>query len=190
MVESYRAILTCVPLIYVNVICYQDVHIANTPFHGLKMREREILKARRQLLTMMGDLLREAAGQRERENSEREQQCSCLFLKTNTKDCYFVFLSIPVNHSCVCVCARVYCNYITGAASSNAALPCESPPPITEKHRYKYRHIHARHPLFSFSSPCYSLSCTLSNSESNFRVFFSRVERQSIEVQIFQVPFF
>lgn len=81
----------CVPLIYVNVICYQDVHIANTPFHGLKMREREILKARRQLLTMMGDLLREAAGQRERENSEREQQCSCLFLKTNTKDCYCVF---------------------------------------------------------------------------------------------------
>lgn len=182
--------MTCVPLIYVNVICYQDVHIANTPFHGLKMREREILKARRQLLTMMGDLLREAAGQRERENSEREQQCSCLFLKTNTKDCYFVFLSIPVNHSCVCVCARVYCNYITGAASSNAALPCESLPPITEKHRYKYRHIHARHPLFSFSSPCYSLSCTLSNSESNFRVFFSRVERQSIEIQIFQVPFF
>ncbi|XP_030290472.1 ankyrin repeat and MYND domain-containing protein 1 isoform X2 [Sparus aurata] len=84
----------------------QDVHIANTPFHGLKMREREILKARRQLLTMMGDLLREAAGQRERENSEREQQC---------------------------------------AASSNAALPCESLPPITEKHRK---------PLFKFCYHC------------------------------------
>ncbi|XP_076577750.1 ankyrin repeat and MYND domain-containing protein 1 isoform X2 [Chaetodon auriga] len=53
----------------------QDVHIANTPYHALNMRDREIFKARRQLLSMMGDLQRRTAGQRERENLERERLC-------------------------------------------------------------------------------------------------------------------
>ncbi|XP_029002499.1 ankyrin repeat and MYND domain-containing protein 1-like isoform X2 [Betta splendens] len=48
----------------------QDLRIANTPFHALNMREREIFKTRQQLLSMMGDLLRQAAAQRERERSE------------------------------------------------------------------------------------------------------------------------
>ncbi|XP_070816972.1 ankyrin repeat and MYND domain-containing protein 1 [Chaetodon trifascialis] len=54
----------------------QDVHIANTPYHALNIRDREIFKARRQLLRMMGDLQRRAAGQRERENLERAQLSS------------------------------------------------------------------------------------------------------------------
>ncbi|KAM3876348.1 ankyrin repeat and MYND domain-containing protein 1 [Diretmus argenteus] len=36
----------------------QDSHIANTPYNTLKMRDRETLKTRLQLLSIMGDLLR------------------------------------------------------------------------------------------------------------------------------------
>ncbi|XP_074524547.1 ankyrin repeat and MYND domain-containing protein 1 [Halichoeres trimaculatus] len=39
----------------------QNVRIAHTPFHALNLREREILKTQRHLLSMMGDLLRETA---------------------------------------------------------------------------------------------------------------------------------
>ncbi|KAM7387688.1 hypothetical protein PAMP_023910 [Pampus punctatissimus] len=51
----------------------QDSRIASTPFHALNMHERETFKARHQLLSMMGDLLRQAAGQREREQLEKER---------------------------------------------------------------------------------------------------------------------
>nr|XP_046248133.1 ankyrin repeat and MYND domain-containing protein 1 isoform X2 [Scatophagus argus] len=54
----------------------QDVTIAKTPFHALNTRERQTFRARRQLLRMMGELLRETAGRRERENSDRERQGS------------------------------------------------------------------------------------------------------------------
>uniref|UniRef100_A0A3Q3EG13 Ankyrin repeat and MYND domain containing 1 n=1 Tax=Labrus bergylta TaxID=56723 RepID=A0A3Q3EG13_9LABR len=37
-----------------------DLRIAHTPFHALNMRERETFKARRQLLSMMGDLHRQS----------------------------------------------------------------------------------------------------------------------------------
>lgn len=82
-------------MLYVTV---QDSRIANTPFHALNMREREIFKARRQLLSMMRDLLRRTAGQREAENLEREQQltlngqCKVLVLLKATKyDYYFEY---------------------------------------------------------------------------------------------------
>ncbi|KAM7011941.1 ankyrin repeat and MYND domain-containing protein 1 [Tautogolabrus adspersus] len=58
---------------YAHYSFNQDLRIAHTPFHALNMRERETFKARRQLLSMMGDLLRESACQRQREISEREQ---------------------------------------------------------------------------------------------------------------------
>ncbi|XP_070688383.1 ankyrin repeat and MYND domain-containing protein 1 [Pempheris klunzingeri] len=58
---------------YAHYSFKQDVRVANTPFHALNMHERETFKARRQLLSMMGDLLRRTAG-RERENLESEQQ--------------------------------------------------------------------------------------------------------------------
>lgn len=53
----------------------QDVRIAKTPFHALNMRERETFKERSELLSMMGDLLRQTAAQRE-ESSERQRQCT------------------------------------------------------------------------------------------------------------------
>ncbi|XP_029905656.1 ankyrin repeat and MYND domain-containing protein 1 isoform X2 [Myripristis murdjan] len=58
---------------YAHYAFKQDSRIANTPFHALSMREREIFNARRRLLSMMGDLLRQAAVQRERERLEKQQ---------------------------------------------------------------------------------------------------------------------
>ncbi|KAJ4942938.1 hypothetical protein JOQ06_005450 [Pogonophryne albipinna] len=85
----------------------QDSHIANTPFHALSMRERETFKARRQLLSMMGDLLRQTAAQREREQHHT----------TNITSSTERFVH-------------------TGAGPSNRPLPsCESIPPTTVTHR-------------------------------------------------------
>ncbi|XP_033937332.1 ankyrin repeat and MYND domain-containing protein 1 isoform X4 [Pseudochaenichthys georgianus] len=85
----------------------QDSHIANTPFHTLSMRERETFKARRQLLSMMGDLLRQTAAQREIEQHHT----------TNITSSTERFVH-------------------TGAGPSNRPLPsCESIPPTTVTHR-------------------------------------------------------
>ncbi|KAM4629235.1 ankyrin repeat and MYND domain-containing protein 1 [Polymixia lowei] len=51
----------------------QDLRVAQTPYHTLSMRERKVFNARRQLLSLMGDLLRQAAVRTERERLEREQ---------------------------------------------------------------------------------------------------------------------
>ncbi|XP_075901578.1 ankyrin repeat and MYND domain-containing protein 1-like isoform X2 [Nelusetta ayraudi] len=53
----------------------QDMRIANIPFHALSMQEKETFKERCELMSTMGDLLRQTARQREQENLEREQ-CS------------------------------------------------------------------------------------------------------------------
>ncbi|XP_034065885.1 ankyrin repeat and MYND domain-containing protein 1 [Gymnodraco acuticeps] len=85
----------------------QDSHIANTPFHALSMRERETFKARRQLLSMMGDLLRQTAAQREIEQHHTTN------ITSSTERCVH-----------------------TGAGPSNQPLPsCESIPPTTVTHR-------------------------------------------------------
>ncbi|KAK5906894.1 hypothetical protein CesoFtcFv8_004799 [Champsocephalus esox] len=85
----------------------QDSHIANTPFHTLSMRERETFKAQRQLLSMMGDLLRQTAAQREIEQHHT----------TNITSSTERFVH-------------------TGAGPSNRPLPsCESIPPTTVTHR-------------------------------------------------------
>nr|XP_061831494.1 ankyrin repeat and MYND domain-containing protein 1-like [Nerophis lumbriciformis] len=52
----------------------QDLRIANTPFHTLNMGERETFKTRRHLLSIMGDLLRHTAVQREKEQIEKEKR--------------------------------------------------------------------------------------------------------------------
>ncbi|XP_062251551.1 ankyrin repeat and MYND domain-containing protein 1 isoform X1 [Platichthys flesus] len=52
----------------------QDGRIAHTPYLALTHRERETFTKRHQILSMMGNLLREAAVQREKEALEREQQ--------------------------------------------------------------------------------------------------------------------
>ncbi|XP_076010520.1 ankyrin repeat and MYND domain-containing protein 1-like [Genypterus blacodes] len=44
----------------------QDSRIAKTPFHALTMQERETLKERKLLLSMMGDLMRQAVASMER----------------------------------------------------------------------------------------------------------------------------
>ncbi|XP_069560809.1 ankyrin repeat and MYND domain-containing protein 1 [Brachyistius frenatus] len=58
---------------YAHYYFNQDVRIATTPFAVLNRRERETLKARRLLLKMMADLLRQTFAQRERENLKRER---------------------------------------------------------------------------------------------------------------------
>ncbi|XP_076010521.1 ankyrin repeat and MYND domain-containing protein 1-like [Genypterus blacodes] len=45
----------------------QDIRIAKTPFHALTMQERETLKERKLLLSMMGDLMRQAVASMESE---------------------------------------------------------------------------------------------------------------------------
>ncbi|XP_056270526.1 ankyrin repeat and MYND domain-containing protein 1 isoform X3 [Pseudoliparis swirei] len=101
---------------YAHFSFNQDSRIANTPFHVLNMRERETYTARRQLLSMMGDLLRKIAGQREKEHLEREQRLTLKITGTsNTERCVYTEAD---------------------AISSNMLLPsCESLSPITEKQR-------------------------------------------------------
>ncbi|XP_030646954.1 ankyrin repeat and MYND domain-containing protein 1 [Chanos chanos] len=49
----------------------QDWHIAHTPYHALNQREREVYNARRQLLGLMGDLVRQEAVKMERQRMEQ-----------------------------------------------------------------------------------------------------------------------
>ncbi|KAE8293896.1 Ankyrin repeat and MYND domain-containing protein 1 [Larimichthys crocea] len=79
---------------YAHYSFNQDSRIAKTPFHALNMRERETFKARRQLLKMMGDLLRQTAVQRERENLEREQH---LALNSTSSTERFVYTGAGAN---------------------------------------------------------------------------------------------
>ncbi|XP_054458909.1 ankyrin repeat and MYND domain-containing protein 1 [Anoplopoma fimbria] len=98
---------------YAHYSFKQDLRIANTPFHALNNLERETFKARRQLLSMMGDLLRQIAGQRIKEDLENEQR-----LKSNSHSTErFVYTD-------------------AGAISSNQSLhSCESVSLQTEKQR-------------------------------------------------------
>ncbi|XP_008332883.1 ankyrin repeat and MYND domain-containing protein 1 isoform X2 [Cynoglossus semilaevis] len=52
----------------------QDPRIANTPFHTLSAEERESFVRRRQLLSLMGDLLRQAAHKKDMEEREKEEE--------------------------------------------------------------------------------------------------------------------
>ncbi|KAK6314115.1 hypothetical protein J4Q44_G00155740 [Coregonus suidteri] len=58
---------------YAHYAFHQDWRIAHTPYHALNQREREAYNARRQILSVMGDLLRQAAIRMERQRGEREQ---------------------------------------------------------------------------------------------------------------------
>ncbi|XP_047192844.1 ankyrin repeat and MYND domain-containing protein 1 isoform X2 [Scophthalmus maximus] len=89
----------------------RDLRIANTPFHALNMLERETFKSRRHLLSMMGDLLRQTAGQRKTENMQRQ-----LKPDGNSGTQWFVYTGAD-------------------ATSSNEPLSCQSRPHTTEKHR-------------------------------------------------------
>ncbi|TNN53088.1 Ankyrin repeat and MYND domain-containing protein 1 [Liparis tanakae] len=92
---------------YAHFSFNQDLRIANTPFHVLNMRERETCTARRQLLSMMGDLLRKTAGQREKEHLEREQRLT----KPAIKFCYQCGRSVSVKLTACRRCRKVfYCS--------------------------------------------------------------------------------
>uniref|UniRef100_A0A8D3BC57 MYND-type domain-containing protein n=1 Tax=Scophthalmus maximus TaxID=52904 RepID=A0A8D3BC57_SCOMX len=92
---------TCLSTVVRTVVCtcyvtIQDLRIANTPFHALNMLERETFKSRRHLLSMMGDLLRQTAGQRKTENMQRQLkpdgQCNA-FMEGKKKIVMLCFLS-------------------------------------------------------------------------------------------------
>ncbi|XP_023284574.1 ankyrin repeat and MYND domain-containing protein 1 [Seriola lalandi dorsalis] len=121
----------------------QDLRIANTPFHALSMRERETFKARRQLLSMMRDLLRRTAGQWETKNLDGEQH-----------------LTLNGTSS-----AERFVHKGAGAISSNRPLlSSESLPHITEKHRK---------PLFKFCYQCgRSVSVKLTACSRCHKVFY------------------
>uniref|UniRef100_A0A8C2WTP8 MYND-type domain-containing protein n=1 Tax=Cyclopterus lumpus TaxID=8103 RepID=A0A8C2WTP8_CYCLU len=99
-----------------------DTHIAKTPFHVLNMRERETYTARRELLSLMGDLLRQIAGQREKEHLLREQRltsgpvtqrgvCTQGQMKPVIKFCYQCGRSVSVKLTACSRCRKVfYCS--------------------------------------------------------------------------------
>ncbi|XP_008292890.1 ankyrin repeat and MYND domain-containing protein 1 [Stegastes partitus] len=102
---------------YAHYSFSQDLHIAKTPFHILSKREREIFKARRQLLSKMGELLRQTAGQRERQNlssnrpllshgglQEKAENCR----KPVFKFCYHCGRSVSVKLTACCRCHKVF----------------------------------------------------------------------------------
>ncbi|XP_035509475.1 ankyrin repeat and MYND domain-containing protein 1 [Morone saxatilis] len=99
----------------------QDSRIANTPFHALNMRERETFKARRQLLSMMGDLLRQTVAQREQEGTERFvhkgsenlSPIKDIHRKLGFKFCYHCGRSVSVKLTACSRCHKVfYCSRI------------------------------------------------------------------------------
>ncbi|XP_067085546.1 ankyrin repeat and MYND domain-containing protein 1 [Osmerus mordax] len=57
---------------YTHYTFQQDWRIAHTPYHALNPREREAYNARRQTLSLMGDLLRQAVVRLERQRLDRE----------------------------------------------------------------------------------------------------------------------
>ncbi|KAL0160456.1 hypothetical protein M9458_044181, partial [Cirrhinus mrigala] len=61
---NYSALTRPVPL------SHQNQRMAHTPYHALNKHERQAYNARRQLLDLMGDLLRQAAIRMEKERSQ------------------------------------------------------------------------------------------------------------------------
>ncbi|KAJ8279854.1 hypothetical protein COCON_G00069200 [Conger conger] len=57
---------------YAHYVFQQDGRIAHTPYHALSPAERDVYNARRHLLGVMGDVLRQAAVQAEHQRAEAE----------------------------------------------------------------------------------------------------------------------
>lgn len=92
------------------------MRIANIPFHALSMQEKETFKERCELMSTMGDLLRQTARQREQETLEREQCISLFFFKFNLFNFYIpviIFLFFEeANVDFWC------CIYLTGSSET------------------------------------------------------------------------
>ncbi|XP_061739860.1 ankyrin repeat and MYND domain-containing protein 1-like [Nerophis ophidion] len=81
----------------------QDSGIANTPYHALNMRERETFTTRRRLLSMMGNMLKKAIAQREREKHLLQNGPN-----TSFKFCYHCGCSSSVKLTACTRCHKVY----------------------------------------------------------------------------------
>ncbi|KAI5609871.1 ankyrin repeat and MYND domain-containing protein 1 [Silurus asotus] len=73
---------------YAYYMFNKDWRVAHTPYHALKQQEREAYNARRQLLTMMADLTRQAATNMEKQRLENEKKQG---IKSNSPTDKFVF---------------------------------------------------------------------------------------------------
>nr|XP_061831490.1 ankyrin repeat and MYND domain-containing protein 1-like isoform X1 [Nerophis lumbriciformis] len=86
----------------------QDSGIANTPYHALNMTERETFQTRRQLLSMMGNMLKKAVAQRERGQQQREEYLLQNDPNTSFKFCYYCGCSSNVKLTACTRCHKVY----------------------------------------------------------------------------------
>ncbi|XP_071403051.1 ankyrin repeat and MYND domain-containing protein 1 [Centroberyx affinis] len=103
---------------YAHYAFNQDLRIANTPFHALNMRERETFNARRQLLSMMGDLQRQAAVHMERERLERDQR-----LRLHGQYCLREHVRSPLLKFCY-QCGRSVSVVLTACSRCHQVLYC------------------------------------------------------------------
>ncbi|KAM9797525.1 ankyrin repeat and MYND domain-containing protein 1 isoform 2-T2 [Syngnathus typhle] len=107
---------------YAHVSFNQDSGIAHTPYHALSMEGREMFKIQRQLLSMMGSLLKKTVVQREREHLVRIDKGAIYFdakmeaptglkLRSPFKFCYQCGRSAAVKLSACTRCHKVfYCS--------------------------------------------------------------------------------
>nr|XP_014354205.1 PREDICTED: ankyrin repeat and MYND domain-containing protein 1 isoform X2 [Latimeria chalumnae] len=84
---------------------YQDKRIAHTPYHALLSGERVVYNARKELLSHLGFLLRQAAVKKEKERVEREleqasrsKQTSSLSYSSKSTSCKFLYTATPLHH--------------------------------------------------------------------------------------------
>ncbi|XP_077440424.1 ankyrin repeat and MYND domain-containing protein 1-like isoform X3 [Vanacampus margaritifer] len=106
---------------YAHISFNQDSGIAHTPYHALSMEGRETFKIQRQLLSMMGNMLKKSAVQREREREEGLEQSDKgaisyvatyhLKLRSPFKFCYHCGRSAAVKLTACTRCHKVfYCS--------------------------------------------------------------------------------
>ncbi|XP_037106446.1 ankyrin repeat and MYND domain-containing protein 1-like isoform X2 [Syngnathus acus] len=107
---------------YAHVSFNQDSGIAHTPYHALSMEGREMFKIQRQLLSMMGSLLKKTVVQREREHLVRIDKGAIYFdakmesptglkLRSPFKFCYQCGRSAAVKLTACTRCHKVfYCS--------------------------------------------------------------------------------
>ncbi|XP_051980158.1 ankyrin repeat and MYND domain-containing protein 1-like isoform X2 [Xyrauchen texanus] len=73
---------------YAHYAFQQDQRVAHTPYHALNKRERQVYNSRRQLLGLMGDLLRQAAIRMERCRVEEERSQGILSVSPSERFVY------------------------------------------------------------------------------------------------------
>lgn len=126
----------------------QDLHIAKTPFHALNMRERETFKERSELLSIMGDLLRQTAVQREQETSERRRQCTLCWgdIMVTVSVCFWAACKLQCFLCVLHLCDREQQH---GSSRSQVFQPTQLSTPSNRRAQVLMNtHINIRHPCF------------------------------------------